>query len=285
MKTYLRQFVEFILFSQLFIAAGAAAQTAFTYQLLGQAIDLRVVALVFFATLALYNLSMVLSNPGKKPSSLLKRVQWMSKHQHLCSSFTLIGGLSTLCLSFFLSATAQVVLASLALISIAYSLPLLPFRGERVSLRNIPGLKLILIALVWALSTTLLPIVNSPASLSTGTLWLLLAQRILFFMAIAIPFDVRDIYQDSIYSLKTIAVALGKQKSQYIAHLSLALSSAIWWHLSTCSISLLMPSIVVWIVAAWCIQTADKQKELFYFIVLDGLLFLAPGLLALYAIA
>lgn len=285
MKTYLRQFVEFILFSQLFIAAGAAAQTAFTYQLLGQAIDLHVVALVFFATLALYNLSMVLSNPGKKPSSLLKRVQWMSKHQHLCSSFTLIGGLSTLCLSFFLTATAQVVLASLALISIAYSLPLLPFRGERVSLRNIPGLKLILIALVWSLSTTLLPIVNNPASLRASTLWILLTQRTLFFMAIAIPFDVRDIYQDSIYSLKTIAVALGKQKSQYVAHLSLAVSSAIWWHLSSYSVGLLIPIIVVWGVAAWCIQTADKQKELFYFIVLDGLLFLAPGLLALYAIA
>lgn len=284
MKTYLRQFVEFILFSQLFIAAGAAAQTAFTYQLLGQAIDLHVVALVFFATLALYNLSMVLSNPGKKPSSLLKRVQWMSKHQHLCSSFTLIGGLSTLCLSFFLTATAQVVLASLALISIAYSLPLLPFRGERVSLRNIPGLKLILIALVWSLSTTLLPIVNNPASLRASTLWILLTQRTLFFMAIAIPFDVRDIYQDSIYSLKTIAVALGKQKSQYVAHLSLAVSSAIWWHLSSYSVGLLIPIIVVWGVAAWCIQTADKQKELFYFIVLDGLLFLAPGLLALYAI-
>ena len=285
MKTYLRQFVEFVLFSQLFIASGAAAQTAFTYQLIGQAIDLRVVALVFFATLALYNLSMVLSNPGKKPSSLLKRVQWMSKHQHLCSSFTLIGGLSTLCLSFFLSATAQAVLASLALISIAYSLPLVPFRGERVSLRNIPGLKLILIALVWALSTTLLPIVNSTTTLSVATMWMLLTQRILFFMAIAIPFDVRDIYQDSIYSLKTIAVALGKQKSQYVAHLSLALSSATWWYLSDYSTKYVLPIIVVWGVAAWCIQTADKQKELFYFIVLDGLLFLAPALLAIRAIA
>jgi 4-hydroxybenzoate polyprenyltransferase len=285
MKTYLRQFVEFILFSQLFIAAGAAAQTVFTYQLIGQKIDLHVVAIVFFATLALYNLSMVLSNPGKKPSSLLKRVQWMGKHQHLCSTFTLIGGLSTLCLCFFLSATAQVVLASLALISIAYSLPLLPFRGERVSLRNIPGLKLILIALVWALSTTLLPIVNSTTTLSVTTLWMLLTQRILFFMAIAIPFDVRDIYQDSIYSLKTIAVALGKQKSQYVAHLSLALSSATWWYLSDYSTKYVLPIIVVWGVAAWCIQTADKQKELFYFIVLDGLLFLAPALLAIRAIA
>jgi len=228
---------------------------------------------------------MVLSNPGKKPASLLKRVQWMSKHRHLCSSFTLIGGLSTLCLSFFLAAAAQIVLASLALISIAYSLPLVTFRGERVSLRNIPGLKLVLIALVWALSTTLLPIVNSPAILSDGTLWILLTQRLLFFMAIAIPFDVRDIYQDSIYSLKTIAVALGKQKSQYVAHLSLGLSSAIWWHLSSYSVGLLIPIIVVWGVATWCIQTADKQKELFYFMVLDGLLFLAPGLLALYAIA
>jgi 4-hydroxybenzoate polyprenyltransferase len=281
----MRQFVEFVLFSQLFIASGAAAQTAFTYQLIGQAIDLCVVALVFFATLALYNLSMVLSNPGKKPSSLLKRVQWMSKHQHLCSSFTLIGGLSTLCLSFFLSATAQAVLASLALISIAYSLPLLPFRGERVSLRNIPGLKLILIALVWALSTTLLPIVNSTTTLSVATMWMLLTQRILFFMAIAIPFDVRDIYQDSIYSLKTIAVALGKQKSQYVAHLSLALSSTTWWYLSDYSTKYVLPILVVWGVAAWCIQTADKQKELFYFIVLDGLLFLAPALLAIRAIA
>jgi 4-hydroxybenzoate polyprenyltransferase len=281
MKTYLRQAVEFILFSQLFIASGAAAQTAFTYQLIGQVIDFRIVALVFFATLAQYNLSMVLSNPGKNPSSLLKRVQWMSKHQHLCSSFSLIGGLSTLCLSFFLSAATQIVLASLALISIAYSLPLVPFRGERVSLRNIPGLKLLLIALVWALSTTLLPIIDNPTSFSAGMLWMLLAHRILFFMAIAIPFDVRDIYQDSIYSLKTIAVSLGKHKSQYIAHLSLALSSASWWHLYTYSVGHLIPIIVVWGVAAWCIQTADKQKELFYFIILDGLLFLAPALLTL----
>ncbi|MFM6954491.1 MAG: hypothetical protein ACKOWL_05855 [Sphingobacteriaceae bacterium] len=285
MKTYLRQLVEFILFSQLFIAAGAAAQTAFTYQLIGQAIDLRVVVLVFFATLALYNLSMVLSNPGKKPVSLLKRVQWMSKHQHLCSSFTLIGGLSTLCLSFFLSAAAQIVLACLALISIAYSLPLVPFRGERVSLRNIPGLKLVLIALVWALSTTLLPIIDNLASLSTNTVGMLLAHRILFFMAIAIPFDVRDIYQDSIYSLKTIAVALGKQKSQYVAHLSLALSSTAWWYLSAHNMNMLPAILLVWGVGVWCIQTADKQKELFYFMVLDGLLFLAPGLVALYAIA
>jgi 4-hydroxybenzoate polyprenyltransferase len=174
----------------------------------------------------------------------------MSKHQHLCSSFTLIGGLSTLCLSFFISATAQVVLASLALISIAYSLPLVPFRGERVSLRNIPGLKLILIALVWALSTTLLPLVNSTTTLSVTTLWMLLAHRILFFMAIAIPFDVRDIYQDSIYSLQTIAVALGKQKSQFVAHLGLALSSAAWWHLSDYSLRFIVPIIVVWGAAA-----------------------------------
>jgi 4-hydroxybenzoate polyprenyltransferase len=285
MKTYLRQVVEFILFSQLFIAAGAAAQTAFTYQLIGQAINFRVVALVFFATLALYNLSMVLSNPGKKTASLLKRVQWLSKHQHLCSSFTLIGGLSTLCLSLFLSAAAQIVLASLALISIAYSLPLVPFKRERVSLRNIPGLKLVLITLVWALSTTLMPIIDNLTNLSVNTVGMLLAHRILFFIAVAIPFDVRDIYQDSIYSLKTIAVALGKQKSQYVAHLSLALSSAIWWHLSTYSIGLLVPIILVFGVGTWCIQTADKQKELFYFVVLDGLLYLAPGLLALYTIA
>lgn len=159
------------------------------------------------------------------------------------------------------------------------------FRGERVSLRNIPGLKLILIALVWALSTTLLPIVNCTTTLSVTTLWMLLTQRILFFMAIAIPFDVRDIYQDSIYSLKTIAVALGKQKSQYVAHLSLALSSATWWYLSDYSTKYVLPIIVVWGVAAWCIQTADKQKELFYFIVLDGLLFLAPALLAIRVIA
>jgi 4-hydroxybenzoate polyprenyltransferase len=114
---------------------------------------------------------------------------------------------------------------------------------------------------------------------------MLLTQRILFFMAIAIPFDVRDIYQDSIYSLKTIAVALGKQKSQYVAHLSLALSSATWWYLSDYSTKYVLAILVVWGVAAWCIQTADKQKELFYFIVLDGLLFLAPALLAIRAIA
>ena len=75
-----------------------------------------------------------------------------------------------------------------------------------------------------------------------------------------------------------------ERKSQYVAHLSLALSSAAWWYLSAHATDMFPAILLVWGVGAWCIQTADKQKELFYFIVLDGLLFLAPGLVALYAI-
>lgn len=276
MKTYLRQFAEFVLFSQLFLAAGAAAQTAFTYFLLGEPINLYVVALVFFSTLAMYNLSMVLANRNKKNTSILKRVQWMRNHQHLCSYFTLMGALSTLCLSFFLSLSAQFALLALALVSIAYSLPLIRYKGEKISLRNVPGLKLLVIAMVWALSTTLLPIMQLNSSLSTQTFALLLIHRILFFMAIAIPFDVRDVYQDSVYSLKTIAVALGKSKSKGIAHLALLASSVAWWTLEGFANSSILSIVMVNTVGSWCIQTADSKKELFYFLVLDGLLFLAP---------
>lgn len=281
MKTYLRQFAEFVLFSQLFLAAGAAAQTAFTYLILGEPINPYIVAVVFFSTLALYNLSMVLANRSKKNTSVLKRVQWMRSHQHLCSYFTLMGALSTLCLSFFLSLGAKLVLLGLALVSIAYSLPLIKYKGEKISLRNVPGLKLLIIALVWALSTTLLPILQSGDDLSGENTALLLMHRILFFMAIAIPFDVRDVYQDSVYSLKTIAVALGKKRSKGIAHMALIGSSLAWWALEHYQTELLLSIAVVTAVGSWCIQTADSKKELFYFVVLDGLLFLAPLLVLL----
>src|SRR5690606_9612993 len=87
-------------------------------------------------------------------------------------------------------------------------------------LRNIPGLKLFLIAIVWALSCVLLPILELETSILAGTTVndtiLLITKRLLFIAAITVPFDIRDMYQDRNSDLKTIPVLLGEQRSLWV---------------------------------------------------------------------
>lgn len=69
-------------------------------------------------------------------------------------------------------------------------------------LRNIPGLKLFLIAFSWAGITVLFPLIQNYMSIRI-TDWITFIQRFLFVLVITIPFDIRDINYDN-NELKTL---------------------------------------------------------------------------------
>ena len=75
-KTF-RQSLDFLLFSNIFIALCAVAQAAVTYHLLGARCDEYVLALLFCSTLALYNFSMLLAKPANPKNSQFRRVRWI----------------------------------------------------------------------------------------------------------------------------------------------------------------------------------------------------------------
>ncbi|MCY1513958.1 hypothetical protein D9M68_484830 [compost metagenome] len=280
--------VDFLLFSNLFIAFCAVAQGLVTYYLLKVPPDKYVLAFLFFSTLIIYNLSMLLSRPAEPQLSLYRRVRWIFSHHRLMISTTLIAVLCIIPTALlYLSFQAKMLMGFVGLISLAYNFPFLSFNQRKIGLRNLPGIKLFLIAFVWAVSCVLLPIVelenNYGISIPLSETLLLVAKRFLFVCAITIPFDIRDLFQDKLYELKTIPVVFGEKKAWMLCLLML-LAYLILLILFTRTLSLDAAGIALTILlTGWLIFKSNIRKnEYFYFLFLDGTMILQWLILALF---
>jgi len=87
-------------------------------------------------------------------------------------------------------------------------------------LRSLPGLKLFVIALVWAGVTVLFPLSASGIALGEGE-WVVFAQRFLLILAITLPFDIRDLQLDD-EQLATLPQTLGVNNSKWVGLLALS---------------------------------------------------------------
>jgi 4-hydroxybenzoate polyprenyltransferase len=279
MNKYLRQSIDLLLFSNIFIAICAVAQGLVTYQLLKVKPDMYVLGLLFSSTLALYNFSIVLSRPKNPESSTSARVRWIFSHYRLMITISIISVFSIIPLSLFLSTSSKILLFTLALISVAYNLPLFTIHDKKFGLRNIPGIKLFLIASVWALSCVLLPILEmenkQSISVTLNDTILLVAKRFLFIAAITVPFDIRDIYQDKFYELKTIPVLFGERWALLICQgllgVYLILLVLFTEHFDANFFGLSLTIIIT----GWLIfRSKWKKNEYYYFLYLDGTMIL-----------
>ncbi|MFA6945560.1 MAG: hypothetical protein WC220_06610 [Pedobacter sp.] len=275
MSKFLRQSIDLLLFSNIFIALCAVAQGLVTYQLLQVKPDKYVLGLLFCSTLALYNFSILLSKPKNPENSAFRRVRWIFSHYRLMITLTIISVFSVLPLSLFLSTSSKILLTALALISVSYSLPIFTLQDKRFGLRNIPGIKLFLIATVWALSCVLLPILeiesNQGAQITLNDTILLIAKRFLFIAAITVPFDIRDLYQDRFNELKTIPVLIGERWTLLICQGLLGAYLILLFLFTDRFDSNFFGLTLTIILAGWLIFRSKWEKnEYYYFLYLDG---------------
>lgn len=283
----IRQIVDFILFSNLFVALCAVCQALVTYKLLNVKPQQEVLALLFCSTLALYNFSMLLSKPVQPKKSPFRRVRWIFSHYRLMVTLTIISIISLLPLTFFLSVPSLVLLFFLAVISISYNLPLFSMNDKKFGLRNIPGLKLFLIALIWSGSCVLLPIVETSArniiTISAADTLLLVAKRFLFIAALTIPFDIRDLFQDRNYNLKTIPVVAGEKKAYLFCEiLLLAYITLLFLFTQELSANFCALTLTI-LLSGWLIfKSSMKKNEYYYFLYLDGILILQYVIIVLF---
>ncbi|SMC65120.1 UbiA prenyltransferase family protein [Pedobacter africanus] len=279
-KKVLLPILDFLLFSNLFIAICAVAQGLVTYHLLHAKPDKYILAIIFFGTLSIYNFSMLLSKPKNPEDSPFARVRWIFSHHRLIISITLISMLCLIPLGLlYLSIEAQLLMIFTAVLALGYNVPFLTLNNQKIGLRNIPGIKLFLIALVWSVSCVLLPVVelehNYQINISSAETLLLVAKRFLFIAAITIPFDIRDLFQDKLYALKTIPVMLGEKKAYIfcqfllVAYLVLLILFNQTVNIDTIGLTLTL------LLTGWLIFKSNiKKNEYYYFFYLDGTMLL-----------
>ena len=198
-----------LIYSNLFIALCAAILTLGTYGLIEAEPNIFLVLHVFGVTLMAYNVQRLARL--EKFSNRTDQIRWYLRNKWMLYTSLLIGVLLAGITLFFLPFKTLLYFSPLAAVSIFYSIPL----GKSLTIRAIPGIKIFLIALVWTGVTLALPMVMVSFEFD-GSAGLLLFQRLLFVLAITIPFDIRDLKYDE-SRMKTLPQILGVKRAKRMA--------------------------------------------------------------------
>lgn len=262
--------LDAVLYSSAWLAAAAAAQTAATLRLwpAAGAPGGRAVALVFAATLLVYNLDAVLPFKHREPAGASGRKAWQQRHRGALAGLAAAAALGGAYL-FFADGWWHYLplLVPLAALALLYSWPLGRWRGRPRALRDVPLLKVFLIAGVWSLITVGLPV------LALHRPWAdaqdLLDQRFLLVLALAIVFDIRDYGRDRAAGTRTFPGVLGVAGARRLALALLAAAVALGLWRGAAPLAVLLPGLL----AAAVIATAEESRgDYFFALITDGVL-------------
>jgi len=221
------KFFEFLINSNLFIALSAVTLTVASQVHFGWEPRLHpYLAVVFFATLADYNFHRIISFSSRSIAVISSKYTWAARHIPLIRMI-LAGSCIGLLLSlFFVTYRNLIFLAPLAAVTLIYSVSNNNKYLGNLHIKQIPGIKTLLLALVWSAVTIFLPVINTANTESNLQIMILFAQRFSFIFAIAIPFDIRDMDCDSKNGIKTIPMIFGEAGALRISGFALLLSLA-----------------------------------------------------------
>ncbi|MBE8720024.1 UbiA prenyltransferase family protein [Sphingobacterium pedocola] len=206
----------FFIFSNLLIGTAAYVQCALTYMVLNKVPNSDILMIEGTATLLLYNFSLLLSKPKHPHESPYLRTRWIFKNEWLLWTNSILAFVLLACALIEVHLYTLLFLAGIGLLSLSYALPLFKINGVRGGLRQLPGLKLFHIAIIWSLSSVGLPVVQLWAeggNMDWYAANYLGIAKVIFLLLCTLPFDIRDMQQDSYYHLKTIPRMLGEKKS------------------------------------------------------------------------
>ncbi|WP_299061858.1 hypothetical protein [uncultured Polaribacter sp.] len=118
------------------------------------------------------------------------------------------------------------------LLTILYAVPFLS--GFAKNLREVSYLKIIVVAIVWAGFTVLIPLIDSGKEIDLNSV-LIMIQRLLIVIVLILPFDIRDVKYDAI-SLQTIPKKIGIEKTKKLGLMLLIFSLILEYLVASLSI-------------------------------------------------
>lgn len=214
----------------------------------------------------------------EKFSNRTDQIRWYLRNKWMLYTALVIGLIIAGITVFFLPLDLLLAFAPLAVLSVFYSVPLLPGKADKLAIRAIPGAKIFIIALVWTGVTLLLPTLAAEQELGLRES-LHLIERFTFILAITIPFDMRDLQYDS-DEMRTIPQILGYDRSKDLALILLLISTGIYLYSSYIMAGVLphwtaiSPAIIYFVTAFLIFKMKKDAPDIFYTGILDGTMLL-----------
>lgn len=180
-----KRIFDFYLDASIHVALSVLSLLYATTYFLGVQADYHLFFFIFFGTIACYNFVKY----GVEAEKYILVANRYHKNIQFFSFLCLAAGLY---FSFFLHFDLFVALGILLLFTGLYALPVLP--GTK-NLRSFGGLKIVVVAIVWAGTTVFLPVIAINADISWDV-WIEALQRFLLVLALMLPFEIRDLKFD-----------------------------------------------------------------------------------------
>jgi 4-hydroxybenzoate polyprenyltransferase len=271
-------FIRLIVFSNFFVSLCVVALTYRTFLYFNLSSSNALLILVFSATYFIYNFQRLVKMNQKEidEANIGFRMQWVYRNKQPIIFTIVLAAIAVVVSLFFIHLKTIVVLAIMGILSVVYVVKIIPFQKKWLAFRDIPYLKIFIIAFVWTLVTGWLPLVNenkvTPISLQH---LLFLSKQFLFVIAITIPFDVRDMQYDIEKNIKTFPLVVGVKITLVLGMLLLlgfvAISSYEFLILHTINIKLWIAEIIAILVVMVLLLLSKKQQpELFYSFIIEG---------------
>ncbi|HZJ35193.1 MAG TPA: hypothetical protein VFD29_01055 [Gillisia sp.] len=135
----------------------------------------------------------------------------LAKNLRQIQIFSLTALIGLVYLTFYQSISVLLFSGVLGLFTLLYALPLLVYN---TSLRNLTGLKIFVIAFVWAGVTVLLPLTDH-INVWKWDVFVVFLQRFFLVLALILPFEIRDLQFD-LAQLRTIPQKFGVRGTRIV---------------------------------------------------------------------
>ncbi|SDS70227.1 UbiA prenyltransferase family protein [Winogradskyella sediminis] len=208
MEVFKRLF-NFYLNSSIHVALAALSLVWVTIIELNLECDTALLCFVFFATVTGYNFVKyfgVAKFHHRSLASWLKAIQLFSFVAFVAMCYFVLK----------LNVETLIVIGVLGIITFFYAIPIMvPKRylfDDHKNLRQVSGLKVYLIALIWMFTTVILPIVNGDIAINFDVI-ITSVQRFSYVLVLMLPFEIRDLNFDSL-KLATIPQKIGVVKTK-----------------------------------------------------------------------
>ncbi len=188
--------------SSIHVALAVMSFTLSTYLLKGLEINWNLAVFIFFATITGYNFVKYSGIAQLHHLSLTRNLRLIQIFSFFCF-------LALVYFALQLHLRTLIATGILGLFTLFYAVPVF---SKKRNLRNLPGLKIFVIAIVWAGSTVTLPIIEAEKLLGMNVI-IDTIQRFMLVVALTLPFEIRDLKFDE-SELDTIPQKLGVRKTK-----------------------------------------------------------------------
>lgn len=271
-------FIHLIVFSNFFVSLCVAALTYRTFLYFNLTLSNAMLVLVFSATYFIYNFQRLVRMNQKEidETNIGFRMRWVYKNKQPIIFTIVIAAIILVVSLFYINIKTIIALAIMGFFSVVYVVRFIPYNNKWLALRDIPFLKIFVIAFVWALVTGMLPIISSKDLIQINLQHILfLTKQFLFVVAITIPFDIRDMKYDVEKGIKTFPLVVGVKKVIILGVLLLlgfiAITSYEFLVFQNITMSLWITEIItILLVAVLLLLSKKQQPELFYSLIIEG---------------